>query len=347
MIRKIGLWLVIALMVFDGRPSSGNSMELTGAGATFPYPLYNEMFSSYRRQFGLLVHYKALGSSEGIGRILKKEIDFAASDAFLTEPERKMAREAVVHIPTCLGAVVIIYNLPSNPPLRFTPDLLADIFLGKIQKWSDPRITAVNQRQSLPDMPITLVHRKDGSGTTFILSEYLSKVSKEWREKVGTGKLLKWPIGESAKHNPGVAGLVQQISGAIGYVELTYALGNDLTMGEIRNKSGRYIRPGVESVTLAAQTPLPADTGISLTDTPALEGYPLTSFTWLIVYREQNYNGRWREQAEELVKLLWWIIHEGQRYTKPLQYAPLPDEAVQKAEALIKTITYKGHKLWP
>ena len=253
----------------------------------------------------------------------------------------------MVHIPTCLGAVVIIYNLPSNPPLRFTPDLLADIFLGKIQKWSDPRITAVNQRQSLPDMPITLVHRKDGSGTTFILSEYLSKVSKEWREKVGTGKLLKWPIGQSAKHNPGVAGLVQQISGAIGYVELTYGLGNDLTMGEIRNKSGRYIRPGVESVTLAAQTPLPADTGISLTDTPALEGYPLTSFTWLIVYREQNYNGRWREQAEELVKLLWWIIHEGQRYTKPLQYAPLPDEAVQKAEALIKTITYKGHKLWP
>ena len=318
---------------------------MSGAGATFPHPLYNRMFEVYARQSGVKIHYEGIGSGAGIEQIIRKGVDFAGTDAFMTEKELRAAGTPIIHVPTCLGAVVLTYNLPANPKLRFTPDVIADIFLGKMKKWNDPKIAEINPGVKLPNVAITVVHRSDGSGTTFIFSEYLSKVSKEWKEKVGADKTLRWPAGLEARGNPGIAGLVKQTPGSIGYVELIYALGNDMTFGAIRNRSGKFIEPTSDSVSLSADVDLPDDTNISLTDTPAPQGYPISGFTWLTLYKEQNYGGRSRERAEELTKLMWWVIHEGQRYAKLLLYSPLPEEAMRKAEILLKTATYNDTPL--
>ena len=341
------LWLFILCCISPSMACAAGGAFLYGAGATFPLPLYNKMFDVYSRQSGSKVHYEGIGSGGGIEKIIGKGVDFAGTDAFLTEKEFRKAGAPIVHIPTCLGAVVMTYNLPANPKLRFTGDIIADIFLGKVKKWNDPRIAEINPGLKLPNSAITVVHRSDGSGTTFIFSEYLSRVSNEWKEKVGVGKSLSWPVGSGANGNPRVAGSVKQIPGSIGYVELIYALGNDMTFAAVRNKSGKYVEPTPESVSLSADVDLPADTNISLTDTPAAGGYPISSFTWLILYQEQNYGGRSQEKAEELTKLLWWIIHEGQRYAHMLRYSPLSEGAVRKAEVLIKSITYNRAQLLP
>jgi phosphate transport system substrate-binding protein len=321
-------------------------VDLFGAGATFPQPLYDRMFSTYERQSGIKIQYEGSGSGAGIERIIKKQVDFAGTDAFMTEKELKEAGASIIHIPTCLGAVVMTYNLPGNPRLRFTAEAIADIFLGKIRRWSDPKMAEINPGVKLPDMPITAVHRSDGSGTTFIFSEYLSKVNKEWKEKIGTGKSLHWPAGlAAAKGNPGVAGLVKQISGAIGYVELVYGLGNDLTVAAFKNRAGQFVDPTPESVSRSADVNLPDDTNISLTDTLAPVGYPISSFTWLALYREQGYGGRSREKTEELARLLWWVVHDGQRFAKLLHYSPLPEEAARKAETLLRALTFNGLQL--
>jgi phosphate transport system substrate-binding protein len=342
-LSKLGFWGLFILSWISPSMAGAAGVELFGAGATFPQPLYEKMFEVYGRQSGVKIQYEGIGSGEGIERIIKKRVDFAGTDAYMTENELREAGVPIIQVPTCLGAVVMTYNLPGNPRLRFTPDIIADIFLGKMKRWNDPRMEAINPGGQLPDMAITGVHRSDGSGTTFIFSEYLSKVSREWREKVGTGKSLRWPVGlEAARGNPGVAGLVKQISGSVGYVELIYALGNDMTVGAIKNRAGKFIEPAPESVSRSASVNLPDDTHISLTDTPASEGYPISSFTWLALYKEQNYRGRNRERAEGLARLLWWVIHEGQRNAKLLQYSPLPEEAVRKAEVLLKTATYNN-----
>jgi phosphate transport system substrate-binding protein len=338
-----GFFLVC--MLINSCLAGATGWELFGAGATFPQPLYNKMFEVYTRQSGVKISYEGIGSGGGIEKIIAKKVDFAGSDAFMVEKELKAAGTPIIHVPTCLGAVVMTYNLPANPKLRFTPDVIADIFLGKVKKWNDPRMAEINPGIKLPNMAITTVHRSDGSGTTFIFSEYLSKVSKVWKEKVGVSKSLSWPVGVGANGNPGVAGSVRQIPGAIGYVELIYALGTDMTFAAIRNKAGAYVEPTPESVSLSAVVNLPDNTKISLTDTLAPRGYPISGFTWLILYQEQSYGGRSPEQAEELTKMLWWIIHEGQRYSTLLQYSPLPEEAVRKAEVLLKTLTYKQVQL--
>jgi phosphate transport system substrate-binding protein len=238
--------------------------------------------------------------------------------------------------------VVVTYNLPDKPKLKFTPDVIADIFLGKITKWNDPRITAVNPEVKFSDMGIVVVHRSDGSGTTSIFSDYLSKVSKEWEFKVGADKSLNWPVGLGAKGNPGVAGLVNQTPGAIGYVELIYTIQNNMPAGIIKNKAGNFIEPSLQSVSVAANVELPADTRVSVTNTDAAEGYPISGFTWLIFYKEQNYAERSKEKAEELLKLLWWMIHDGQQFAEPLHYSPLSKSAVQKAEAILRSVLYSG-----
>jgi phosphate transport system substrate-binding protein len=238
--------------------------------------------------------------------------------------------------------VVVTYNLAGNPKLRFTPDIIADLFLGKITHWNDPRISAINPGMKLPDMNITVVHRSDGSGTTFIFSNYLSKVSHEWNEKVGSGTSLNWPIGLGGKGNPGVAGLVQQTPGSVGYVELIYALGNKMPYGMVKNAKGNFIDATISSTSLAANTELPDDMRVSLTNTNAADGYPISGFTWILVYKEQNYGEKPEQKAGEVVKLLWWMTHEGQKYAEPLQYAPLSKRAVEKAERLIKSVTYAG-----
>ena len=321
--------------------SVAKEIELIGAGATFPYPLYSKMFDAYYQENGTKINYQAIGSGGGIRQLTNKTVDFGGSDAIMSDKDLKEAGALVLHIPTCAGAVVVTYNLGGDPQLKFTPDIIADIFLGKIKKWNDPRLTAINSEMKLAGTDITVVHRSDGSGTTAIFSSYLSKVSTEWREKVGAGPSLNWPAGLGGKGNPGVAGLVKQTPGSFGYVELIYALQNKMAYGTVKNKKGNFIKPSIASTSLAANTALPDDMKVDLTDTDAAEGYPVSGFTWILVYKEQNYAGKPEEKAKTLVNLLWWTTHEGQKYAEPLHYAPLSKAAVGKAEKLIKSITYK------
>ena len=330
------------LLTISQQPVFAESKELLGAGATFPFPLYSKMFDSYYQTNKVKINYQAIGSGGGIQQLISKTVDFGGTDAFMNARELKKAELPILHIPTCLGAVVVTYNLPDKPKLKFTPDVIADIFLGKITKWNDPRITAVNPEVKFSDMGIVVVHRSDGSGTTSIFSDYLSKVSKEWEFKVGADKSLNWPVGLGAKGNPGVAGLVNQTPGAIGYVELIYTIQNNMPAGIIKNKAGNFIEPSLQSVSVAANVELPADTRVSVTNTDAAEGYPISGFTWLIFYKEQNYAERSKEKAEELLKLLWWMIHDGQQFAEPLHYSPLSKSAVQKAEAILRSVLYSG-----
>ncbi|MGQ9693513.1 MAG: phosphate ABC transporter substrate-binding protein PstS [Thermodesulfobacteriota bacterium] len=344
--QKVFGVITIFFMVFGfWQTGLTSEKEILGAGATFPYPLYSKMFDVYHKEFGVKVNYQAIGSGGGIRQLLNKTVDFGGSDAVMSEKDQAQVSGTILHISTCAGAVVVTYNLPGNPQLKFTPDLIVDIFLGKINKWDDRRLREINPGVNLPAMDITVVHRSDGSGTTFIFSDYLSKVSKEWAEKVGKGTSLKWPKGLGGKGNPGVAGLIQQTPGSIGYVELIYALQNKLAYGALKNKKGNFIQATLASTSRAAQIPLPDDLKVSLTDTESAEGYPISGFTWILVYQEQNYAGRSLEKAGELVKLLWWMIHEGQAYTEPLHYAPLSKKAIEKAEKLIKSISYKGEPI--
>lgn len=341
--RQVLSFIIILLvsMTFGGTVYA-KDIELTAAGATFPYPLYSKMFDVYNKETGIKVNYQAIGSGGGIRQLINKTVDFAGSDAIMSDKNLAEAHAPILHIPTCAGAVVMTYHLSGNPQLKFTPDVIADIFLGKITKWNDPRISAINPGVKLPDTNITVVHRSDGSGTTFIFSGYLSKVSSEWKEKVGSGTSLNWPTGLGGKGNPGVAGLVQQTPGSIGYVELIYALQNKMLFGPVKNKKGNFVAATLTSTSKAADTNLPDDMKVMLTDTDAPDGYPISGFTWILTYKDLNYGGRIKEKATEVVKLLWWMTHQGQKYAEPLDYAPLSKKAVEKAEKLIKSISYNA-----
>ncbi len=319
-----------------------DAQELIGAGATFPYPLYSKMFDVYGKEYGAKVNYQAIGSGGGIRQLINKTVDFGGSDAVMSPEDLQAAASAVLHIPIVAGAVVVTYNMAGNPDIKLTPDVIADIFLGKIRKWNDPRIVSANAGIKLPDMAITVVHRSDGSGTTFIFADYLSKVSKEWKDKVGAGTSLNWPIGLGGKGNPGVAGLVQQTPGSVGYVELIYARQNKMPYASIKNKKGNWIKPTIASTTQAANISLPDNMMVSFTDTDAAEGYPVSGFTWVLVYKEQRYADRSDQKAKDLTRLVWWMTHEGQKYAEPMEYAPLSKAAAGKAEKLVKSITYGG-----
>jgi len=341
--RRI-LTIVSAVLVaaMCAGPAIAANEELLGAGATFPYPLYSKMFDVYHKEEGVKINYQAIGSGGGIRQVLSKTVDFGGTDAFMSEEELAELDTEILHVPTCLGAVVVTYNVPDSPTLNLPPDVVADIFLGKLTNWNDGRIAKANPGVRLPDMTIVVVHRSDGSGTTFIFSDYLSKVSAQWLESVGTGKSLNWPSGLGAKGNPGVAGLVKQLPGSIGYVELIYAVSNNMPVANIKNRTGKFITPSIPSVSLAADTEIPDHTRISITDTAAEGGYPISGFTWTIFYKEQKYEGRSMEKARELVDLVWWMTHDGQELAEPLHYAPLPEPAVKKAEAVIKSALYGG-----
>ena len=254
--RKALLYVSVAIALLScaaAAPSHAASVELLGAGATFPYPLYSKMFDTYYQAYKVKINYQAIGSGGGIQQLISKTVDFGGTDAFMNEEEMKKAEVPILHIPTCLGAVVVTYNLPDKPKLKFTPDVIADIFLGKITRWNDPRIAAVNPEVKLPDLSIVVVHRSDGSGTTYIFSDYLTKVSKDWAFKVGADKSLNWPAGLGAKGNPGVAGLINQTPGAIGYVELIYTMQNNMPAGIIKNKAGNFIEPNIKSTSACRQ----------------------------------------------------------------------------------------------
>lgn len=321
-------------------------IEILGAGATFPLPLYTAMFEDYHQKYGPMVNYQGIGSGGGIRNLLDKTVDFGGTDAFMSEEDMAQAAgNQILHIPTCLGAIVVTYNLPDNPTLKLTGQVVADIFLGRIKKWNNNQIQNLNPGVELPNMDIVVVHRSDGSGSTFIFSDYLTKIHEDWAEMVGRGKSLEWPTGLGAKGNPGVAGLIQQTPGSIGYVELTYALSNNMPVSHIQNSSSNFIEPTPEAVSAAANVELPNDMRVSLTDTDAPDGYPISGFTWIIVYQEQNYNNRDKVRAEQVAKLMWWMIHEGQSHPQPLHYAPLPEQAVKKAESLLRSMTYNGEAI--
>ena len=318
--------------------------EILGAGATFPYPFYSKLFDVYNTEKAIKVNYQSIGSGGGIKQLQAKTVDFGASDAPMSDDELSKGA-AIVHIPTCLGAVVVTYNLTGDPILKFTPDLVADIFLGKITKWNDKRIAEINPDAKLPDMDISVVHRSDGSGTTYIFSDYLSKVSDTWKAKPGKGKSLDWPVGLGAKGNEGVSGLVKQTPGSIGYVELNYAIKNKMPAASLKNKSGAFVTASLESTSAAANVTLPADLRVSLTNTDAADGYPISSMTYILVYKEQKFDTRTQAQAKATVDLVWWMLHDGQKYAKDLEYAPLPDAAVKAAEINIKSVVYDNKAL--
>ena len=320
-------------------------IELMGAGASFPYPLYSKMFSEYNKKTGVQVNYQSIGSGGGIKQLMSKTIDFGASDAFLSDDDMSKFPAPVVHIPTCLGGVVLTYNLPGNPVLKFTPEVVADIFLGKITKWNDAKIKQLNPGINLPDMPLSVVHRSDGSGTTFVFTDYLSKVSTEWSSKVGHKTSVDWPVGLGAKGNEGVSGMIKQTPGGFGYVELIYALQNKMPVGLLKNKSGKYIPASIKSVTAAANVKIPADARVSITNTDAADGYPISSFTFILLYKEQSFDNRPADKAKEVLKLVWWMTHEAQQYNQALDYAPLPPAAVKVVEANLKSIVYNKKPL--
>ncbi|MBS7637662.1 phosphate ABC transporter substrate-binding protein PstS [Candidatus Bathyarchaeota archaeon] len=338
--------------------SRTQTITLNGAGATFPFPLIDKWISEYHKiKPEVQLNYQSIGSGGGIKQHMEKTVQFAASDAPLTLEQSLVANS--LHIPITIGGVVPIYNLPGNPKgIKFTGETLVDIYLGKIRKWNDPRILEINPTINLPDKDIVVVHRSDGSGTTFIWTSYLSEVSKEWKETVGKGTSVKWPTGIGGKGNEGVAGLVSQNPYSIGYVEFIYAKKNNLTWGLVKNAAGEFIEPGLKSFAAAAAhaaVSLPkgdADwSKVSIVEniinnTQATGAYPITSFSYFIIYKELNVLPNMDEAAARaLVEFLWWMLHEGQKYSADLDYVPLPENIVKHNEETIKMVTFNGKKL--
>jgi len=317
-----------------------NAGSLNGAGATFPYPIYSKWFYEYNKKTGTQVNYQSIGSGGGVQQFTAKTVDFGASDAFLTDDETAKVGGKVIHLPTVLGSEPIVYNVPGvESGLKLTPQVLVDIYMGNITKWDDSAIAELNPDVKLPDLNITVAHRSDGSGTTNIFTSYMAKVSTKWASSVGWGKAVKWPIGVGGKGNEGVAGLVKQIPGTIGYVELAYAKQNSMTYAKLKNKAGHYVEPTVASTTAAAAGALrkmPADFKVMITNAPGEDAYPITGFTWLLI--QPKYDDA--EKGKSVVDMLKWIYSEGEGMASDLYYAPLPESLVKKIDAKINSIKY-------
>ncbi len=341
-------WLIWILVFWWATSAwAGPKVTLLGAGATFPYPLYSKWFDVYYKKTGVKVNYQAIGSGGGIRQLMARTVDFGATDAPMSDKELARAPGKILHIPTAIGAVAIGFNLPGVKELKLTPQILADIYLGKIRYWDDKRLKEVNPGLNLPHLPIMVAYRSDGSGTTYVFTDYLCKVSQEWCKRVGRGKAVRWPVGLGGKGNAGVAGLIKQIPGCLGYIELAYAEQNHIPVAALQNKAGRFIKPSLKAISAAANVDIPDDTRCSITDTDAPDGYPIAAFTWIIVYQEQAYKNRPLKKAKALAELLWWCIHEAQEMNEPLLYGRLPEKVVVKAEKIVKSMTYQGKPLLP
>ncbi len=325
--------------------TSGGNDEILAAGSSFVNPLFSKMFSVYNQEKGIKVNYQSIGSGGGIKQLQNKIVDFGASDNPLSDEQMTQSASPIIHIPDCLGAVTIAYNLPDNPTLKFTPEILSDIYLGTLTKWNDAKIQSLNPGVKLPDLQISVIHRSDGSGTTFIFSDYLSKVSDGWKTKVGKGQSLNWPVGLGGKGNEGVAGLVKQTPGAIGYVELAYAIQNKMPVASLKNKSGNFVAPTLASTSASANVDIPADMRVSITNTEAPDGYPICSFSYILMYKDLSYNIKSEAKAKNVLALVKWIITDGQQYSESLNYAKLPESVVQKSMDLLKTVTYNNKPL--
>jgi phosphate transport system substrate-binding protein len=310
---------------------------LNGAGATFPYPMYSKWFSEYHKAHPeIQINYQSIGSGGGIRQVSAGTVDFGASDGPMTDQQLNDAGRKIYHLPTVLGAVVPAYNVPGvKSELKFSGKLLGDIFLGKVTTWNDPAIAKLNPGVTLPNTPIVVAHRSDGSGTTYIFTDYLSKVNQDWQNGPGKGTSVKWPAGLGAKGNEGVAGLIRQMEGAIGYVELIYALQNKISYGVVQNASGAFVKASLESTTAAAASAkMPPDFRVSITNAPGKDAYPISSFTWLLV------PAQWKDanKGKIMVDFLNWMLDQGQSMTASLDYAPLPKDVAEKVRATVKTV---------
>lgn len=330
------LLLMFALVVFV-LPLAAQT-KLNGAGATFPYPMYSKWFNEYHNQHpDIEINYQSIGSGGGIRQVTAGTVDFGASDGPMTDEQLASVKFKILHLPTVLGSVVPAYNIPGfKGELKFTPDVIAGIYLGKITSWNDPAIANANPDAKLPGRGIIVVHRSDGSGTTYVWTDYLSKISPEWNSSVGKGTSVKWPKGLGAKGNEGVAGMIRQMDGAFGYVELIYAVQNNMTYGTVKNAAGNFVKASLDSTTAAAASmkAMPSDFRVSITNAPGKDSYPISSFTWLLVPVE------WKDKAKEkvFVDFLTWMLDKGQSMAAQLNYAPLPDGVKQKEREAIKTI---------
>ncbi len=344
MIRTRTILLSFAALVVSGVTLNAQ-LKLNGAGATFPYVIYSKWFDVYSKMVNVQFNYQSIGSGGGIKQTIEGTVDFGATDGPMSNDQLKEVKDKqgsdVLHIPTVMGAVVVTYNLPAaGKDLRLTPDVLAGIFLGQITKWNDSKIAAINPGKGLPDQSIIVVHRSDGSGTTNIFTDYLKKVNKTWAVNVGAGTSVNWPAGLGGKGNEGVAGIVKQTEGAIGYVELAYAVKNNLAYALIQNKAGEYVEATFESVSAAAAGAIknmPEDLRVSITNPEGKDSYPISGFTWLLVYQ----NMKDKEKARAIVGFLKWAMTDGQSYAKDLYYAPLPKEVVKLCETKINSIAVK------
>ena len=334
MIRRIALLLAVvalSLPVFA-------QTTLNGAGATFPYPIYSKWFSEYNKLHpDVQINYQSIGSGGGIRQVINGTVDFGASDGPMTDDQLKVAKFKLFHIPTVLGAVVPAYNVPGiSGEIKFTPEALAGIFLGKIQNWNDPAITKANPGVNFPNQSIIVVHRSDGSGTTYIFTDYLTKVSKDWESAVGKGASVKWPVGLGGKGNEGVAGQIRQLQGSIGYIELIYALQNKISFGSVQNAGGNFVKASLDGVTEAAASlkNMPADFRVSITNAPGKTAYPISSFTWLLIPAQSKDP----KKGKILADFLNWMVADGQKMTYELSYAPLPASVVEKVKAAIQQV---------
>ena len=339
-VLKTTLQLLVVVIALLPCRTAHSQMLVNGAGATFPYPIYSKWFDEYTKvDPSVRFNYQSIGSGGGITMLKNQTVDFGASDAPLNEQQLTAMPSPVLHFPSVMGAVVLAYNLPDvKQKLHLTGPVIADIYLGKVLKWSDPEITQLNPGVTMPDDPIVTCHRSDGSGTTYIFSDYMSKVSPTWQQKVGKGTSLKWPVGIGGKGNEGVTGLVQQTPGAVGYVELIYALKNNIPFPDIQNHDGNWITASLAGVTAAAAgaaANMPSDFRVSITDAPGANTYPISSFTWLLVYKTQKDKAK----GEAVVKFLKWALTDGQKYTGALSYGSIPQPVVEKELAQVNEVS--------
>ena len=334
MIRRSALLLLSFMLALPAMAQT----TLNGAGATFPYPMYSKWFSEYHKLHSdIEINYQAIGSGGGIRQMLAGTVDFGTSDGPMTDEQLAQSKEKILHVPTVLGAVVPAYNVPGvSGDVKFTPEVLAGIFLGKITNWNDKAIAAANPGVKFPDQSIIVVHRSDGSGTTYIFTDYLSKVSSDWQTTVGKGTSVKWPVGLGGKGNEGVAGVIRQMQGALGYVELIYAVQNNIPYGVVRNAAGVYVKASLDSVTAAAGSvkSMPADFRVSITNAPGKDAYPISSFTWLLIPAQ----AKSPDKGKILLDFLNWMLDDGQRMTAALTYAPLPQNVAEKVKAEVRQV---------
>ena len=351
MIMRTNLWMTFVLTLVlvscsGGKTNGGRqAQELSGAGATFPLPFYNVVFEQFSQVNGDAVAYGGIGSGGGVRNLRDKIVDFAGSDAFLSEKE--MAEmNPVIHIPTCMGAVVLAYNLDGVSQLNLSGEVIADIFAGEIKMWNDPRLAALNPEVQLPAEAIIPVFRSDGSGTTFVFTDYLTKVSPMWASKYGAGKSVNFPSGQAAKGNPGVAGVIAQTKNSIGYVGSEYAFAQKIPYAKIQNQRGELVEPTSASISAAASGTLPPDTRASITNADAAGAYPIATFTWMIIYKEQNYADRSKDQAIATLDLLQYILSEqAQGITAEVHYAPLPSQAKELSLKNLQNVTFNGENI--